>query len=71
MQRITLIELDVIKLTLGKGKLEALLKLQIKIYAIGFDSQIPASKDSFTSSSDATKGTITDLYTRFPNNFVP
>ena len=65
MQRITLIELDIIKLTLGKGKLEALLKLQIKIYAIGFDSQIPASKDSFTSSSDATKGTITDLCIRF------
>ena len=64
MQRITLAELDLIMPTLGKTKSDALLKLQINIYAKGFDSQIPASKDPFTSSSDASKGTTADLYDR-------
>jgi len=64
MQRITLAELNLIMPTLGKTKSDALLKLQINIYAKGFDSQIPASKDPFTSSSDAAKGTTADLYDR-------
>lgn len=64
MQRITLAELNLIMPTLGKTKSDALLKLQINIYAKGFDSQIPASKDLFTSSSDAAKGTTAYLYDR-------